>query len=84
VLSEHFIAPDVEIILNIPLSSRVQDDFWSWHYDKHGVFFVQSAYKMISSIKAQREDWLEHRPSHSNQQATKTVLVYAMEGESTV
>ena len=40
VLTEHFIAPNVEVILNIPLSTRIQDDFWAWHYDKRGVFLV--------------------------------------------
>lgn len=66
VLIEHFVSPDVDIIMNIPLSLRVQRDFWAWHYDRRGVFTVRSAYKMISAIKHQREDWLEHRTSHSN------------------
>ena len=66
VLTKHFIAPDVEVIQNIPLSTRVQDDFWAWHYDKKGVFSVRSAYRMISAVKAQREDCLDHRPAHSN------------------
>ena len=35
-LTEHFIAADVEVILNIPLSTRMQDDFWALHYDKRG------------------------------------------------
>ena len=29
-------------------------------------FSVRSAYRMISAVKAQREDWLDHRPGHSN------------------
>jgi hypothetical protein len=34
-----FMAPkDAEIICNIPLPSRSQDDKWAWHYDKKGVF----------------------------------------------
>lgn len=72
VLEEHFIAPDIDIILNIPLSSRIQSNFWAWHYDnKQGIFSVCSAYRMISGIKAQQKDWLEHQPSNSNQAATK-------------
>jgi hypothetical protein len=70
-LNDHFIAPDIEIILNIPLSSRVEEDYWSWHYDKKGIFSVRSAYRMLTGIKAQREDWLENRPGHSNSEADK-------------
>lgn len=70
-LEEHLIAPDVDIVLNIPLSSRVQEDFWAWHYDKRGIFSVRSAYRMITAIKAQREDWVEHRSGHSNSSADK-------------
>lgn len=29
-------------------------------------FPVRSAYRMITAIKSLREDWLEHRPAHSN------------------
>ena len=63
-LNEHFIAPDVAFIQNIPLSFKVQPDFWAWHYDRRGIFTVKSAYRMISGIKHQREDWLEHRSAH--------------------
>ena len=41
-LVEHFVGPDVDAILNIPLSSRLQDDFYVWHYDKRGIFSVKS------------------------------------------
>ena len=39
-LDEHFLDMDKEIIMNIPLSSRVQD-FWSWHYENRGVFMLE-------------------------------------------
>lgn len=71
VLTEQFIAPDIDIILKIPLSSRLQNGFRVWHYDRRGIFSVRSAYRMSSETKAQREDWLEHRPSNSNQAAAK-------------
>lgn len=70
-LTEHFIVADVEAILNIPLSTQMQEDFWAWHYDRCGIFSVRSAYRMICAIKTQQEDWLEHRPSHSNIAASK-------------
>ena len=37
-LEEHFYDMDKAEILNIPLSSKVQADFWSWHYDKRDLF----------------------------------------------
>ena len=70
-IQQHFFAPDVDVIVNIPLSSRVQPDFWAWHYDRKGFFSVLSAYRMINAIKFQREDWLEHRGGHSNQAREK-------------
>lgn len=56
-LDEHLIAPDVDIVLNIPLSSLVQEDFWAWQYN--------------TAIKAQWEDWLEHRSGDSNSSVDK-------------
>jgi len=38
---------DRKMILNIPLITREQD-FWTWHYEKSGIFFpVRSAYRML-------------------------------------
>ena len=71
-LSDNFIALDIEMIINIPISNRMQDDFWAWHYDRRGVFSVRSAYRMITAIKAQREDWLAHRSGHSNVAADRS------------
>jgi hypothetical protein len=44
---------DKELILSIPLSTCVQDDSWTWHYDKKGVFIVQSAYRLLVATKNQ-------------------------------
>nr|XP_040249320.1 uncharacterized protein LOC120966829 [Aegilops tauschii subsp. strangulata]XP_045086245.1 uncharacterized protein LOC123494445 [Aegilops tauschii subsp. strangulata] len=52
-LEEHFYAMEKEAILNIPLSSRVREDFWSWHYERKGIFTVRSAYRLLSSTKQQ-------------------------------
>ena len=70
-LVEHFVGPDVDAILNIPLSSRLQDDFYAWHYDKRCIFSVKSAYRMLTGIKYQREDWIDHGASTSYQASTK-------------
>ena len=71
VLEEHFIAPDINVIPHIPLSTRLHDDFWAWHYERRGMFSVRSSYRMISGTKFQQEDWLENRTSNSNQTSMK-------------
>ncbi|XP_073359855.1 uncharacterized protein [Aegilops tauschii subsp. strangulata] len=68
-LQEHMYPMDMEAILNTPLSSRIQADFWSWHYERKGIFTVRSAYRLLASTKQQCTDWLEHNDGHSNVQA---------------
>jgi hypothetical protein len=46
-LGEFFAPMDREVIINIPLSTRRQSDFWAWHFDKNGIFTVRSAYSML-------------------------------------
>lgn len=53
-----FLPMDVEAILNIPICTRRQDDFWAWHYDKNGLFSVRSAYRMLVNTKERRTAWL--------------------------
>jgi hypothetical protein len=56
---------DSEVIRNIPLSTRVQEDFWAWHFEKNGVFLVRSAHRMLVTTKNTREDWLDSRSASS-------------------
>jgi hypothetical protein len=35
-LEEFFIPMDVYVIKGIPICTRVQDDFWAWHFKKSG------------------------------------------------
>ena len=58
-LNTYFLPVDVQITLNIPLSTRSQSDFWAWHYDKKGIFSVRAAYRMLSATKARCEAWLD-------------------------
>lgn len=37
---------DAEVICNIRIPSRVEEDCVAWHPDKHGLFSVRSAYKL--------------------------------------
>ena len=65
-LREYFIEMDVEMILNIPLSSQRLADVWAWHYEKKGLFSVRSAYRMLVETKKRREDWLEGKATISD------------------
>ena len=29
---------DVEVIRNLPLCNRIQDDFWAWNFERIGIF----------------------------------------------
>jgi hypothetical protein len=68
----YFLPMDGELIRSIPLSSRRQQDFWAWHYEKIGVFSVRSAYGMLITSRERRSDWIEHNPGHSDIVATQT------------
>ena len=66
VIQENFMPIDARVILEIPLCTRNIPDFWAWHYEKHGVFSVKSAYKMLVATKLRREAWLEGAAGTSN------------------
>lgn len=61
-----FLPYDAASILQIPVCTRVINGFWSWNFEKDGIFSVRSAYCMIVDIKKRREDWLEQRAGASN------------------
>ena len=42
---------DVEMIMRLRLSDRIEDDFLAWHYEKFGIFSVRSACRL--ALKAQ-------------------------------
>ncbi|EEC84030.1 hypothetical protein OsI_30257 [Oryza sativa Indica Group] len=54
-ISHHFLPMDVEAILNIRLSSRLEEDFIAWHPDRLGRFSVRSAYHLAVAL-AQVDD----------------------------
>jgi hypothetical protein len=66
-LRHHMLPMNVDEILQIPICLRQHADFWSWHYDRRGVFTVRSAYKMLVSTEdTERHGWraeLVHRMS---------------------
>ena len=64
-LERFFLPMDAEIIRNIPLLTRVQSDFWAWHFERNGMFSVRSCYRALAMTKRTREDWLEGRSASS-------------------
>jgi hypothetical protein len=65
-LREYMLPMDVDLILQIPLSSRRQTDFWSWHYNRKGIFSIRSTYRMLVNTREKREAWLGNVASGSN------------------
>jgi hypothetical protein len=65
-LRQYLLPMDVEIILQIPLSSRRSLDIWAWLYDRKGFFFVRSACRMLVFPRERKEAWLEGRVGASN------------------
>jgi len=70
-LQRFFTPLDAEVISSIPLTTRGQNDFWAWHYEKTGVFSVRSAYRMLVQKKENLTAWLEHTPSTSDIRANE-------------
>ena len=66
-----FTPMDVEVIRNIPLNMRRQQDFWAWHYERRGFFSVRSAYRMLVNDKQRTRAWLEDRSGTSDTRATE-------------
>ena len=50
-LRECFLPMDIEVIRGIPLSTRRHNDFWSWQFERSGMFSVRSTYKMLLNTK---------------------------------
>jgi hypothetical protein len=59
--TQHFVAMDVVAINHIPLA-RVGEDFWAWTKEKHGMYSVRSAYRMLADEAYHMEDFSQDRP----------------------
>ena len=62
IIQQIFLTNDAAAILQIPVCTHNMDDFWSWGFEKNGLFTVRSAYKMIVATKneeriARGESW---------------------------
>lgn len=68
-LQETFLSIDIPSILNIPLCTRNEPDFWEWNHENNGIFSVRSAYRMLVSTRQRREAWLENTAGSSTVEA---------------
>ena len=57
---------EIDIISLIPLTTRRQEYFWAWHYEKRIFHGVRSAYRMLVINREKNSAWLEDRPSKSD------------------
>ena len=70
-LNTFFIPMDQEVIRNILLAWRRQEDFWAWQYEKNGIFSVRSAYRMLVHNREKRTAWMENIAGRSDTQANE-------------
>ncbi|CAA0830026.1 Unknown protein [Striga hermonthica] len=63
-VKQHFLPMDWEL-----MTTRRQQDFWAWHYEKSGVFSVRLAYRILVETRERRTDWIEHNAGRSDVKA---------------
>jgi hypothetical protein len=51
---EIFFSIDANAILRIPVRGR-EDDLWVWEPEKHGMYMVRSAYKLLHKLKSRKK-----------------------------
>ena len=49
-MRHHFIAPEADAILNIPLRAGGGDDSWAWTAEKSGNYTMKSAYHSLMTL----------------------------------
>ena len=63
-LNDNLLAMDAQAVKRIPLG-RHQGDFWAWSGERHGLYTVRSAYRMLVEKEAHERDHREGRASIS-------------------
>lgn len=70
-LEEFFTPMDREVIENIPICMRHQEDFWAWHYEKKGTFSVRSAYRMLAMSRERATSYWDSTAGRSDTRAVE-------------
>jgi len=83
-LESFFTLADVESIINIPLSTRRQADFWACHHEKKGAFSVRSAYRMLVINKHHATSYIENIAGRSDTKAEEKGMVGDLESRCPV
>jgi hypothetical protein len=47
IIRKNFIAPEADVILNIPLRRGGGDDFWAWGLERNGIYTIKTAYRSL-------------------------------------
>jgi hypothetical protein len=63
-LDANLLAMDAQAVRRIPLGRR-QGDIWAWSGERHGLYTVRSAYRLLVEKEMQEKEHIEGRPSHS-------------------
>jgi hypothetical protein len=63
-LEANLLSMDAQAVRRIPLG-RCQGDLWAWSGERHGLYTMRSAYRLLVEKEQEREH-SECRPSHSN------------------
>jgi hypothetical protein len=63
-LDQNLLPIDAQAVRRIPLG-RGQEDIWAWEGERHGLYTVRSAYRILADKEAQAQDFKAGRPSHS-------------------
>ncbi|XP_073355270.1 uncharacterized protein [Aegilops tauschii subsp. strangulata] len=65
-VEQTFLPIDVSVILTIPISTRIFDDYWACNFERNDIFSVCSAYRMLVATRQRREAWLDGTSASSS------------------